>query len=242
MIPGLILSLQFFTRIPINKSIDFNSKNLRYSVFFMPLVGGIIGGLGGLVYYLLSPHNIMIASFISLLVTIILTGGLHLDGLADTFDGFLSNREKELTLEIMKDSRVGAFGALSLILVIFFKFILISNTPNLPLALLLSFANSRWVISWIISTKKISKSDGLGKMFSDSNPKKLVILSGVIYTVVLIILDIKYLIPLIVNVLLAQYISYVSYKKIDGLSGDVYGALIELGETISLLGFWFIYL
>ena len=88
MIKGFILSLQFFTRIPINMEIDFSKENLKYSVFFLPLVGIIIGALGGLVYYLLSPYNIMIASFIALLTTIILTGGLHIDGLSDTFDGF----------------------------------------------------------------------------------------------------------------------------------------------------------
>ena len=240
MIKRLILSLQFFTRIPINIAIDFKGKNLKYAIFFLPLVGGLIGGLGGGAYYLLYPHNTMIASFITLLITIILTGGLHLDGLSDTFDGFLANREKEETLGIMKDSRVGAFGVLSLILIVLFKFILILSTPNLPLALILSFANSRWIISWIISTKKISKSNGLGHMFSTSKPKRLVILSGLIYIIILLLLNYIYIIPLIMNYFLAEYVSSISTKKIDGLSGDVYGAIIELGETISLLSFWFL--
>lgn len=238
MIKGLILSLQFFTRIPINMEIDFNKENLKYSVFFLPLVGIIIGGLGGLVYYLLAPYNLMIASFLTLIITIILTGGLHLDGLSDTFDGFFSNREKKETLEIMKDSRIGAFGVLSIVLIIIFKFVMILNITNLPLVLALSFANSRLVIAWIISTKKTSKTEGLGKIFKDSNPKKLTILSGIIYCVVLIILDIRYIIPLFVNFLLGQYISYVSYKKIDGLTGDVYGCIIEIGELVSLFSFW----
>ena len=133
MIKGFILSLQFFTRIPINVAIDFNKENIRYSVFFLPLVGFIIGGLGGLIYYLVSPYNAMIASFITLLATIILTGGLHLDGLSDTFDGFFSNREKEKVLDIMQDSRIGAFGVLSIILLVLFKFIMILNITNLPL-------------------------------------------------------------------------------------------------------------
>ena len=240
MIKGLILSLQFFSRIPINMTIDFNSKNLKYCIFFLPLVGAIIGALGGLSYYILSPHNLMIASFISLLVTIILTGGLHLDGLSDTFDGFLSSREKEETLEIMKDSTIGAFGALSLIILVFFKFILFFNIESLTLVLILSFTNSRWIVSWIIASKKISKSNGLGKMFSDSKPRKFVVLSGIIYTFILLLTNIKYIIPLTLNFLLAQYISHISYKKIGGLTGDVYGCIIEIGEVISLLGFWLI--
>lgn len=222
----------------MNKQIDFNKENLKYSVFYLPLVGFIIGGLAGLVFYFLSPYNLMIASFITLLMTIILTGGLHIDGLSDTFDGFFSNRDKERTLEIMKDSRIGAFGVLSIVLIVLFKFILIFNITNLPLVLALSFANSRLVIAWIISTKKSSKSKGLGKMFNDSNPKNLVLVSGIIYCIILIFLDIKYLIPLLINFILGQYISYVSYKKIDGLTGDVYGSIIELGEAISLFSFW----
>lgn len=238
MIKGFILSLQFFTRIPINIPVDFNKQNLRYSVFFLPLVGFIIGGLGGLVYYLLSPYNVMIASFMALLATIILTGGLHLDGLSDTFDGFFSNRDKERTLEIMTDSRIGAFGVLSIVLIILFKFVLILNIRNLPLALALSFANSRLIDGWIMFTKKTSKADGLGKMFNDSKPKNLVLISVLIYLIILIFLDIRYIIPLLLNFLLGQYITCIAYKKIDGFTGDVYGALIELGEVISLLGFW----
>lgn len=238
MIKGFILSLQFFTRIPINKEIDFNKENLKYSLLFLPLVGLIIGSLGGLVYILIESHNLMLASFMALLMTIIITGGLHLDGLSDTVDGFFSNREREETLEIMKDSRVGSFGVLSIVLMVLFKFILIFSVNNLPVVLALSFANSRLVISWIISTKNSAKPNGLGKIFSDSNPKKLVRISGIIYSIFLIIVDIRYLIPLAINFLIGQYISRVSYKKIGGLTGDVNGCIIEIGEVISLLSFW----
>lgn len=238
MIRGLILSLQFFTHIPINISIDFNHKNIRYSVFFLPVVGLIIGGISGIVYFLLARHNLMIGSFITLLSSIILTGGLHLDGLSDTVDGFLSNRDKDRTLEIMKDSRVGAFGVLSIVLIILFKFILIYSLENLPLVLILSFVNSRIASAWIISSKKPARQSGLGKMFSDSKPKTLVIISMIIYAILLIVISPKYIIPLLISILLAEYISYISYKKIDGLTGDLYGAIIELGDAISLLSFW----
>ena len=238
MIKGLILSIQFFSRIPINMNVDFNDKNIRYSIFYLPVVGAIIGGLGGLIYYSISPFNKLIASFLTLLVTIILTGGLHIDGLSDTFDGFLSNKDKERTLEIMKDSRIGAFGVLSIVLLILSKFILIMSIENLPLVLILSFANSRLVVSYIISYKKAARPNGLGNLFHKSNPKKLMLISGIIYLAVLILLDIRYVIPLIGTFAAAEYISYISYKKIDGLTGDVYGAIIELGDIISLLSFW----
>lgn len=238
MIKGLILSFQFFTRIPINISIDFSERNIRYSIFFISLVGAIIGGLGSLVYYLLSPHNKLIASFLTLLTTIILTGGLHIDGLSDTFDGFLSNRDKDKTLEIMKDSRIGAFGVLSIVLLIIFKFILIFSIDNLIPVLILSLANSRLVLSIIIGSKEPAKAEGLGHLFHKSNPKKLIIISCLVYILILLLLDIRYIIPFIINYLVAEYISYLSKKKIGGLTGDVYGAIIEIGDTISLLSFW----
>ena len=238
MIRGLILGLQFFTRIPINKQIEFNKENLKYSVAFLPLIGLIIGGLGGLFYIFLSPYNLLVGSFMTLLTTIVLTGGLHIDGLSDTADGFFSNRGKEESLEIMKDSRIGAFGVLSILVVILFKFILITSISNLPLVLALSFANSRLSVSYLISTKKPSKADGLGKLFSESNPRKLVIFGGLIYTIILVILDFKFLLPLAFSLLMGQYISQISYKKIGGLTGDVYGAIIEVCETLSLFVFW----
>lgn len=238
MIKGFILSLQFFTRIPINIPIDFNSKNIRYSISFLPIVGALIGALGGLVYYIIQPYNILIAGIISLLSTIILTGGLHIDGLSDTFDGFLSNKNKDKILEIMQDSRIGAFGVLSIVLLILFKFILIISIQNLPIAMILSFANSRIVVSRVISYKKIAKPEGLGNLFHNSNPKMLIIVSMIIYIVILFLIDIRYIIPLIITFIFGEYISHVSYKKIDGLTGDVYGAIIEMGDIISLLGFW----
>ena len=238
MIKGFILSLQFFSRIPVYIPIDFNEKNIGYSIFFMPLVGGIIGGLGGGIYHLLYPYNKLMASFISLLTTIVLTGGLHIDGLSDTFDGFMAGKDKEKTLEIMKDSRIGTFGALSIILIVLFKIILIVSIENLPVAMILSFVNSRMAASIIISYKKSAKSDGIGELFNRSNPKRLITGLVIIYASVLILFDIKYLIPLITTFLMGEYISYLSYKKIGGLAGDVYGCIIELGEVISLLTFW----
>ena len=239
MIKGLILSIQFFTRIPINVAIDFNKKNIKYSVCFMPLVGAIIGGLGGLVYYLIEPYNKLIASFFALLITICLTGGLHIDGLSDTFDGFLANKDnKEETLRIMEDSRIGTFGVLAIVIQLTFKLIMIMGILHLPLAILLSFANSRLVAGITLSFKKAAKTSGLGALFHNSNPKKLIIISAFIYSIILVSIDIKYIIPLIINYILAEYISYVSYRKIGGLTGDVIGTIIELGETISLLSFW----
>ncbi len=238
MINGLILSLQFLTRISINKNIDFNKENIRKSTFFFPFIGMLLGAIVALSYYVFMSLNIEIASFIAVLMMIILTGGLHLDGLSDTADGFYSARDKEKMLVIMKDSRIGAFGVISLILIILFKYIIISNlTSSAAIIIILSMANSRLVVLIQMAYKKTARPGGLGELFHNSNPKKYIISSILIYTLIITILNIKFLIPLIGSIILGELISFITYKKIDGFTGDVYGATIELCEALSLILF-----
>ena len=238
MIDGLLLAIQFLTRLPINKQVDFNNENLSKSILFFPLVGIIIGGIGGLTYHIFSYMNKDIGAFFAVLSMIIVTGGLHLDGLSDTADGFYSYRDKEKVLEIMKDSRIGAFGVISIILDILLKYIILSNLKgNVPLILGLSYGNSRLIISYIMSTKKIGRKNGLGDMFHKSNPKRYAFIGGIIYILVLIILNPVYLIPLLFSFITGEVITVITYKKIDGFTGDVYGATIELAEIVSLIMF-----
>lgn len=239
MIKGLILSIQFLTRLPVNISIDFNDENIRRSTFFYPYIGILLGFLASIPYYFLAPYSKTIASFLTVMIMIVLTGGLHLDGLSDTADGFFSNRDKEKTMEIMKDSRIGAFGVLSLILIILFKYILISNIENnLPVALILSMGNSRLIALLQIAFKKMARPGGLGDMLHKSKPKKFIITGIILYLFLIGFIDIKYLIPLAGSLMVGELISIYTYKKIGGFTGDVYGATIELTEAISLLIFW----
>lgn len=239
MIDGLILAFQFFTRLPFKKNIDFNEKNIRTSIIFYPLVGAVIGLLAALIYYPLSYVNKNIASLGALFILILVTGGLHLDGLSDTFDGFLSNRDKERVLEIMKDSRIGAFGVISIIMLVLSKYVIISSFDSgFELAVILSLANSRLVVSRIISSKRVAREGGLGSLFHQSNPGKNIIFSIVFYLVILLFINHYFIIPLIINFIVAELFCNWSYKKIDGMTGDTYGAIIEVGDTVSLLIFW----
>lgn len=243
MIGGLILAFQFITRIPINIAVDFNEENLGKSTFFYPLVGAVLGGLSAIVYKLFHPLNNEIASFFTVLSIIILTGGLHLDGLSDTADGFYSSRNKDRTLEIMKDSRIGAFGTLSLILIILFKYIVISSIPvNITMALILSIANGRLSTIIQIMRRPMAKSEGLGHMIRSGNPRKYIISSSIIYTIIVSIINPIYLLALVGALLTGEIIGRISEKKIDGITGDILGAIIELGETISLLIFMGVFL
>lgn len=238
MIDGLILAIQFLTRLPIKKSVEFNETNLSKSTFFFPLTGMVIGGIGSLCYQIFSHLNEYIGTFFALVSMIVLTGGLHLDGLSDTCDGFLSYRDKDRVLEIMKDSRIGTFGVIAIVLDILLKYILIfSIQEDIFLILTLSYGNSRLVISYIMSTKKVGRKGGIGDMFHRSNPKKFAFTGGIIYIIILLLINPIYLIPLGLSFLAAEIMTKLSYKKIDGFTGDVYGATIEIGEIVSLMAF-----
>jgi len=238
MIDGLILATQFLTRLPISKPVEFKDKNIAASIFYYPFIGIVIGAIGYVFYYVFSHINENIGVLSALISMIVTTGGLHLDGLSDTCDGFFSYRDKEKMLEIMKDSRIGSFGVIAIVLDILTKYVLLSSIEgSMLLSLALSYGNSRLIICYLMSTKKVARKGGLGDMFHGSNPKGYALAGGIVYLILILMIDPIFLLPLVVNFLLGQAMTLVTYRKIDGFTGDVYGACIELGEIASLLAF-----
>jgi len=238
VIDGFLLSFQFLTRLPIRKNIEFDGENIRKSIGFFPLVGLVIGSISTLVYFLLSKLSKELASFLAVFTMIGLTGGLHLDGLSDSFDGFFSYRDREECLEIMKDSRIGAFGVIAIVFDIGLKYILVGRLGEvMALALALSLANSRLVVAYVMSFKDTAKDSGLGSLFKESSPKNYFFLSLIVYLLVLVYLNPLYILPLMGNFLLSAYITRLTGRKIGGYTGDVYGMLIELGDIVSMLVF-----
>lgn len=239
MIDGLILAIQFLTRIPIKKNLPFNEKNIRKSLLFFGLVGLLIGSLAAIPFVLLYDYSTSIGGVFSLLAMVVLTGGLHLDGLSDTCDGFFSGRQGDRIQEIMRDSRIGAFGVIAIVVALLFKLVLVMNlSKSMWILIPLSLANGRLIVSYLIAYKKTTESSSIGKMFNKSNPKKYVLIAIPIYFVFLIIINVWFIIPLLACFIFAELVSKVTYKKIGGFSGDVYGAVIEISEIISLLLFW----
>src|SRR5690554_5119672 len=125
-IKGFLLNLQFFTAIPINMEIPMDKKQLRSSIQTIPLLGlfqGIV--YSSLLYVLIhwTPFSYIAIAFLVWLLTIILTGGLHLDGWMDTWDAYFSYKDKEKRLKIMSDPHIGAFGVLSIIILLSARFL-----------------------------------------------------------------------------------------------------------------------
>ncbi len=238
MIDGMILAIQFLTRLPINIRVDWTRENLRKSTFFFPFVGLLIGLFAYLVNFLFSKINPDIGAIFTVLALVFITGGLHLDGLSDTCDGFFSNRDKDQVLEIMKDSRVGAFGVISLVLIIILKYVLVANLAgNAFIFLVFSLGNSRTVQVFNLTFKRPARDSGIGYMFKTSEPGQNTIFGILLYIIVASYFDIKILLPLLINFLFMEALAKYSYGKIGGVTGDVFGAMAELGEVVSLISF-----
>lgn len=128
MMKSLILMVQFLTKFPLPIELKVEESDFQKGIVWFPLVGFLIGGSMFLIY---KGTSLIWPSFVSVVILVafevFITGGLHLDGLADTFDGLYSYREKEEMLEIMKDSRVGTNGVLVLLLVLLLKVTLLFN-------------------------------------------------------------------------------------------------------------------
>ncbi|MBG6076038.1 adenosylcobinamide-GDP ribazoletransferase [Polaromonas sp. CG_9.11] len=138
-----LLAVQFFTRIPITGRladwVGYSPEMLRASAAHFPGIGVVVGGAAAAVFALLqillpdTPFTPLVAAVFSTIATVLLTGGFHEDGLADVADGLGGSYDRERALEIMKDSRVGAFGAMALVLALLCKVALLALLGSVEL-------------------------------------------------------------------------------------------------------------
>jgi len=240
MFKAFILGLQFLTRLPINIAIEFDKKILSKTPIFFSTIGIIIGTIAASIYYLLNLLNGDIAALGAVFTLIVITGGLHMDGLSDTCDGFFSSRTKERVLEIMKDSRAGSFGVISIVFDILFKYVLLKSMTieaAIP-ALILSCAIGRTMIAMLLSFGKSARPGGMGEIFMSKNSKLYFAVTLLILIIIgVIISKYAFLIALFAAIIFSLMFMKYSYKIIGGVTGDVYGANCELSEIVALTVF-----
>ncbi|MBS4024818.1 MAG: adenosylcobinamide-GDP ribazoletransferase [Clostridia bacterium] len=238
---NFLIALQFLTRIPIGE-IQFNEKNnFINSVKFYPLVGLLIGillvGCYSLLNYFLPS---LVLAVVILIISILITGGLHLDGLMDTVDGLMSARDKDRMLEIMKDSRVGAHSVWAVICLLLMKFALLASLslPNVLISLLLMPVIARWQVLLSMSFWPYAREKGLGKLFLAKGHRHSFIVNGLaIFLLVFWLTGLLGLIAVVGNLVIVWLFNNVLTRKLDGLTGDTYGAVIELSEVLMLFLF-----
>lgn len=241
VISDFFTGFQFLTRIQIVEQTTWSPDALGRSVKFFPLVGCSIGLiLAGSVYLVqnLLGLKIPVHTLAALIIIceIIITGGLHCDGFMDTADGIFSGRSPERMLEIMKDSRVGAFGVIGFCLLILGKFSLLLDleAAALPAALITMPVVGRMAGVVAITLFPYARTDGLGKMFYQYTDKRDLYMASILTLLVLATLGNTAVIAgaggMIAAFGMANYIS----RRLGGLTGDTYGAIIEVTEVIVL--------
>lgn len=243
MIRGFIHQLQFMTAIPIPLNLKFDEDEFARAVIFFPLIGLIIGlPLAG-VYFLLSLLDARLAALsLAVVMEILVTGGLHLDGLADSFDGIFSYRPRERILEIMRDSRIGTNGTLSLIVLLALKVILLYSIENLafvPILLLMPLMG-RTAAVWSIGLFGYAREGkGMGAAIVAKTGFKQIAISSVLAAALIsLVYSFHYIALLAAVIALSLLFSLYVKRKIGGITGDIIGAIIELSELIAIFCFF----
>ncbi|HCA5051326.1 TPA: adenosylcobinamide-GDP ribazoletransferase [Acinetobacter baumannii] len=234
------IALQFLTVLPIElKTIPTAQQNSR-AILFYPLVGLIIGGILFLVTCIFVKLPALLLAAIVLALWIWLTGGLHLDGLADTADAWVGGfGDKLRTLQIMKDPSCGPIGVLSLVIICLLKFALVYVLieQHQSLFLICIPILGRVVPSILFLTTPYVREKGLGRSLTGHLHKTA---SWIITTIVLLLAlywGWQGLIAIIGFLISLVYLRYVFIKRIGGITGDTVGAAIEIGETVLMFTF-----
>ncbi|WP_339056240.1 adenosylcobinamide-GDP ribazoletransferase [Fusobacterium animalis] len=265
---GFLLLLSFMTRIPMPK-IEYDEEKLGKSMKYFPIVGIIVGFI--LLFFCIIFNfilkNISYSAVLPLMIIVVIltdlitTGALHLDGLADTFDGIFSYRSKHKMLEIMKDSRLGSNGALALILYFLLKFILlfsltIESREGAIYAIMTYPVVARFCSVVSCASSPYARGSGMGKTFVDNTKTCGLIVATVItllYTIGMIFMPfvlftnyslpiqiiIKSILIIVIIVALSALFAYAFSKlierKIGGITGDTLGALLEISSLLYIV-------
>ncbi len=234
---GLLAALQFLTLLPIKRS--FASEQIGRSTAYFPVVGLFIGLVLAAFNYIL--NLLFPASVVNIILVIsmaLLSGGLHLDGLADTLDGMAGHRTPEQRLEIMRDSRIGGFGALGLALFLIAEYVTLNSIPAgwMPHALILSSVLSRWAMVTAIFVYPYARPAGLGNAFKKAvNWQHFFLATIVALALAVILFKIAGLVIMAAVWIILSLIATYLKKQLRGLTGDTYGAINELAAISVLL-------
>lgn len=249
IIKNISAAFKFMTILPIPIRTEYS--HLTKSLPWFPLTGTIIGLIISIGYHYIGKIlPLSITSVLAITFYIILTRGLHLDGLADTIDGFFSRKDRETILKIMKEPTIGTFAGLGLIS---WFFLFYTGLPFLTTTeLILTFSFSRMSILWLPLFFSYPRESGTGKFFVE-NVNLITVLAATFITIGIMIFVLVFQFPfdikqiysispfilfpglLVISILFALLIGIWSKRKIDGITGDIMGFIIESSQIIQFL-------
>jgi len=239
-VKDFLQALSFLTILPVDQPSLTEEKGLARSMTFFPLVGLLIGLLLTVDYLILSfLFSKSLVLWLTLGCLALLTRGLHLDGFADTIDGFAAGGPKEKILEVMRDSRIGAFGVVGLILLIGAKYLVLDQItgPSIPGSLILMTVMGRNSMVWVCFRSPYARTgEGLAKPFAENlTSREMILSSASAIGLGLVIWGLEGVLVFIGIGLFSLVFRLFFLKKLKGITGDILGAANELSEVLCLL-------
>ncbi|MGA8901807.1 adenosylcobinamide-GDP ribazoletransferase [Bradyrhizobium sp.] len=235
------IAVSFSTILPAGPAKPVNDGEVARASWALPVAGLVVGLAGAIIYAI--AHRVGLpaeaAAVLALVVTIFVTGALHEDGLADTLDGLGGGRSREQKLEIMRDSRIGTYGACALIVSITLRWTALATIAEpaaVAAALLIAHAAARAtlpVFMWLIPP---ARPDGLSAGAGQPLPQSAIIALGVGFLCLAIGFGPgKAITGLILLSVVALVWGFIATRQIGGQTGDILGALEQAGEIVVLL-------
>ena len=245
MIQDMATAFQFLTRLPLSR-LPYDSGALSRSAKYFPLVGLVMGVVGSVLYLWLVRHlPVAIAAFWTLAFFVLATGGLHEDGLADVADAFGGGWKREQILTILKDSRIGTFGTLALLISVGLRLLLMANLPlNRFAAYIISGqVLCRWTalpLGYTLLAARESSADGQGARLARQISGGSLAM-GSLFTVAIVVYALRWTtwIPIVATLVVTFFSGLYYWRRIGGITGDCFGATSQLAEiAVYLCGVW----
>ena len=236
-----LLMLQLLTRFPVRKELPCGEEDFKRGAYFFFIIGAIIGSLQYAFFRLLGGHLPGYSiSIVLILIDVFITGGFHIDGFGDTCDGFFAAKGRDKVLDIMKDSRIGTFAAIGIIINLLIKFEaykFIAMNEELMGALLFVPVISRSAIAFLCFIGRPAKEGGLGNLFINNVgiSQLIVNIIGAVAVGIVGGLRITTLGVYLITALVVIYLfNRLCKDKIGGITGDSLGAINEI-VTLAIL-------
>lgn len=235
---GLLAAARYLTIVPIPGAAHAPIESLGRSAAWFPIVGVALGlvlvAVNRLTGWFFSP---LLGALLTVMTWKLLTGGVHLDGLADCLDG-LTGRDTEQRLAIMRDSRIGAFGTIGLILFLMLDIVALAELlpPTRGSALFAAPVIARATPAVLAALFRPARADGHGDAFhAGVRPSAIVLGLAVAVGAAVFALGAIGVAALTVGLLAAVAVAAVIAPRLDGITGDVLGAAVEVSEVAVLL-------
>ena len=232
------IAFGLMTTLPVRLPEDWAAGDSGRAAVWYPLVGLTIGALTWLVWkgttFLFPP---LVTGIITLIVWVLVTGGLHLDGLADCCDGLFASVPAARRLEIMKDPHVGAFGVIGLILILFLKAAALASLTHVSsFGIFLAASLARWCIL-PAGLLPLARPSGMASDFAAGFQRSFIVWSAIIPLSLAILLGLRGILASVAGLGAAALVLWLAKSRIGGVTGDVFGMLVEIVEAVILLTF-----